>query len=209
VLNALGVVPLEGRGDLPLAELHGEPLLVHPVRALRAAGVARVVVTTTEDLDTRVRQAVAGAGLDVELADGSTWWAGAPAQQRLVLADPLCPLVPAEFLRRLLLDAPDDTAVAGFRPVTDTVKTVVDARVAGTIDRESLAVVASPVVLPARLPADEPPPVHDIATLVTWLRGRGPVRLVEAPAIARRVADLSALRVLESVDDLGGFRSHA
>jgi 2-C-methyl-D-erythritol 4-phosphate cytidylyltransferase len=209
VLSDVGVVPLEGRGDLPLAELHGEPLFVHPARALLAAGVRRVVVTTTEDLDTRVRQAVADARLDVEVADGSTWWAGVPAPQRLVLADPLCPLVLAEFVRRLLLDTPDDTAVAGFRPVTDTVKTVVDARVAGTIDRESLAVVASPVVLPARLSADEPPPLHDFALLVTWLRQRGPVRLVEAPAIARRVADLSALRVLESLDDLGGFRSHA
>jgi len=65
------------------------------------------------------------------------------------------------------------------------------------------------VVLPARPSADEPPPIHDFALLVTWLRGHGPVRLVEAPAIARRVADLSALRVLQSVDDLGGFRSHA
>jgi 2-C-methyl-D-erythritol 4-phosphate cytidylyltransferase len=209
VLSAVGVVPLDGRGDLPLADLHGEPMFVHPVRALRAAGVRRVVVTTTEDLDTRVRLAVAGARLDVELADGSTWWAAAPAQQRLVLVDPLCPLIPAEFVRRLLLDDSGDTAVAGYRPVTDTVKTVVDARVAGTIDRESLAVVVSPVVLPARLPDDEPPPTPDFALLVTWLRGRGPVRLVEAPAIARRVADLSALRVLESVDDLGGFRSHA
>lgn len=202
----MGIVPLEGRGDLPLADLHGEPAFVHPVRALRAAGVPRVVVTTTDDLDSRVRQAVALAGLDVELAHGPTWWTGAPTQQRLVLADPLCPLVPAEFVMRLLANASEDTAVAGFRPVTDTVKTVVDDRIAGTIDRESLAIVASPVVLPRRMPADEPPPAHDFALLVTWLRGLGRVELVEAPAIARRVADESALRVLESLDAVGGAR---
>jgi 2-C-methyl-D-erythritol 4-phosphate cytidylyltransferase len=203
------VVPLEGRGDLALADLHGEPLFVHAVRALGAARVRRVVVTTTADLAERVGDAVAHARLDVELPDAPTWWAGAPARQRLVLADPLCPLVPAEFVRRLLAETPDDAAAAGVRPVTDTVKTVVDDRVGGTIDRESLATVASPVVLPARLPADEAPPVHDFALLVTWLRWRGPVRLVEAPAIARRVADLPALRVLESLDELGGRQSPA
>jgi 2-C-methyl-D-erythritol 4-phosphate cytidylyltransferase len=209
VAAVVGVVPLEGRGGLALADLHGEPLFVHAVRALGAAGVGWVVVTTTDDLGDRAREAVARAGLGVELADAPTWWAGAPARRRLVLADPLCPLVPAEFVEHLLAGTSEDAASAGFRPVTDTVKRVVDERVAGTIDRESLAIVASPVVLPARPPSDEPPPVHDFALLVTWLRRRGPVRLVEAPAIGRRVADESALRVLESIDDLGGRRSPA
>ena len=39
--------------------------------------------------------------------------------------------------------------------------------------------------------------------LVGWLRERGPVELVVAPAIARRVDDASAVNLLESIDELG------
>ena len=46
---AVGVVPLEARGTLPLAELHGEPMFLHPVRALlRCGGLDRVVVTADD-----------------------------------------------------------------------------------------------------------------------------------------------------------------
>jgi 2-C-methyl-D-erythritol 4-phosphate cytidylyltransferase len=200
--EAVGVVPLEGRGDLPLVDLHGEPAFVHPVRALRRAGVEPVVVTAVPAQHAAVRAAVRRAGLDVDVVDGSAWWA-AIQDRPVVLADPLCPLVPWDFVARVVDQAPEGVAVAAYRPVTDTVKILVAERVTGTLDRDTLAVVVSPVLLPARLPGDRPPPVRDAAALVGWLRERGRVELVEAPPMARRVGDESALRVLEGLDDLG------
>lgn len=200
---AVGVVPLAGRGDLPLVDLHGEPMFLHSVRALLDAGVRQVVVTTERSHEARVRAAVGRSRLTVDVADSTVWWRSPAAHQRLVLADPLCPLVPAGFVSRLLTEGTVDAAVAAYRPVTDTVKTVVEQRIAGTIDRDSLAIVASPVVLPGHLAAAETPPVHDFALLAGWLRKRGELHLVKAPSMARRVGDESALRVLECLDELG------
>ena len=201
---AVGVVPLEGRGDLPLADLHGEPMFLHSVRALVGTpGIGRVVVTAAADHPRTVERMVAHARLHVDVVDPVTWWLEAHVHPRLVLADPLCPLLPSDYVARVLAQAHLDTAVAGYRPVTDTVKTVVDQQIAGTLDRDSLAVVVSPVVLPGHLVRAETPPTHDFALLAAWLRKRGPVELVKAPSMARRVGDESALRVLECLDELG------
>jgi hypothetical protein len=179
-------------------------MFVHAVRGLAgAAGIERVVVTTAAAQHDTVRRMVARVRPDVEVADGSLWWPRASAHARLVLADPLCPLLPSGFVARLLADRPRDAVVAGYRPVTDTVKTVVDQQIVGTIDRDTLAIVASPVVLPGHAFAGEAPPVHDFALLATWLRKRGDLELRKAPSMARRVGDESALRVLECLDELG------
>lgn len=194
----VGVVPLESRGTLPLVELHGEPMFLHPVRALLRAGVVERVVVTADD-PRAARPFVRRRRLDVEVAEAGSWWAGASGT--VVLADPLCPLLPADFVARVVREA-DGEAAAGYRPVTDTVKTVVDQRIAGTLDRDKLAVVASPVVVPASL-VGERPPVDDFALLAAWLRRRGGLHLVKAPSMARRVGDESAVRVLECLDELG------
>jgi hypothetical protein len=201
---AVGVVPLEGRGTLPLVDLHGEPMFLHPVRALLRSGAVDRVVVTGDDADTlsRARLQVERHGVAVEVTDGARFWA-AVGQSVVVLADPLCPLLPAGFVARLVEEAREDAvARAGYRPVTDTVKTVVDRRITGTLDRDRLVVVASPVVLPASL-ATQRPPVADFAALAAWLRKRAALVLVRAPSMARRVGDESAVRVLECLDELG------
>ena len=201
VAAAVGVVPLESRGTLPLVDLHGEPMFLHPVRALLDAGVVDHVVVTADDPGA-AEPFVRRRRLDVEVAEAGAWWATAAGRSvPVVLADPLCPLLPADFVARVVREA-DGEAAAGYRPVTDTVKTVVDQRIAGTLDRDKLAVVASPVVVPASLVAERPP-AHDFALLAAWLRRRGGLHLVKAPSMARRVGDESAVRVLECLDELG------
>ena len=73
--------------------------------------------------------------------------------------------------------------------------------------REGLAAVASPLIVPGHLlaaaSADEPPPIHDFAEMVTWLRARGDVELVKAPLLGRRVEHHRAVHLLECVDEVG------
>jgi 2-C-methyl-D-erythritol 4-phosphate cytidylyltransferase len=91
--------------------------------------------------------------------------------------------------------------VVGVRPVTDTVKRLEEGYVGATVDRDALARVVSPVVVPARLLED--PALDDLsvdlADLVTRLGGQGRVLLVEAPPEAMRVSDAEDLRVLEAL----------
>jgi len=93
------------------------------------------------------------------------------------------------------------------RPVTDTVKVVVDGFVGETLDRSDLVSVCSPVVLPASVVAGlDALPSLDFATLVATLRQRFPVEYVEAPAEARRVAsedDVTLLAALTSREGTG------
>ena len=145
---AVGVVPFEGRAGLPFLELDGHALLVHAVRALTGAGIERVVLTVdaehrtvVDELLTRTRPTAS-----VAVTEPSTWWADATRHAHLVLVDPLCPLVPASFVATVLARASDGSAHAGYRPVTDTVKTMVEDHVEGTLDRSTLAIVTSPVV---------------------------------------------------------------
>ena len=202
--ETVGVVPLEGRGDLPLVDLHGEPVFVHAVRALADAdGIDRVVVTTSAAHLATVRRMVLRTRAHVEVAEGPGWWPGAAAHARIVIADPLCPLLPPGFVTQLLAEGPAAGAQARDPPGTDKGKTVVEQQIVGTIDRDALAIVASPVVLPGHLVAGDTPPVHDFALLAAWLRKRGGLELRKAPSMARRVGDESALRVLECLDELG------
>jgi 2-C-methyl-D-erythritol 4-phosphate cytidylyltransferase len=94
--------------------------------------------------------------------------------------------------------------VVGCRPVTDTIKTVTDGKVGGTVDRERLLAVASPIVLPPHVVAalTQWPDAADFAELVTALRERFPVRFVEVPPLGRRVDDRSALHVLAAAAEM-------
>lgn len=206
-----GVLALAGRGDLPFASLHRVPLYLHALRALVDASSEDVVLVVGADDRPRVRDEVARTGLSVRVLTEATWWAHLRRERpgSLLVHDSLCPLASAEFLasvRRGSAMHPEVSRVA-FRPVTDTVKTVVDERIQGTIDREGLAALISPclvasTVLAAAVAADDEPPLHDFAELVGWLRQRGPVELVKGPSLARRVDDASAVNLLECVDEI-------
>lgn len=174
---AMGQVPTTGRGSMPFAMLDGEPLVALASFALEDSGV--------------------------ELVDFNVHLADVRDQHRpLVLHDPLCPLTPIAFLREALATAlAEDVVVVGVQPVTDTIKTVEAGVVGGTVDREGLWAVTSPVVLPADVVAelDAWPDADDFTALVSWLRQRFEVRFLEAPALGRRVEDESSLALLEAL----------
>ena len=177
---ALGIVPLEGRGSLPFALVHGESLVAAASWALTSAGA--------ELFDYNVPLSV--------LQDS-----GRP----LVVHDPLCPMTPVDFLIEAIEESERTGAVVvGVRPVTDTVKQYAEGgapgRLGATVDRETLMCVVSPVVLPAAVLASlESLPVEDLAELVALLVRRVPVRHLPAPALARRVTDTDDLAVLAAL----------
>jgi 2-C-methyl-D-erythritol 4-phosphate cytidylyltransferase len=126
------------------------------------------------------------------------------AELPLVLHDALCPMTPPDFIaecvRRVVADG---VVVAGVRPVTDTVKVLRGGTLGETVDRDGLARVASPVVVPAdrvdgaaALLSD---PGVDLATLVEALRADGQVVLLDAPPEAMRVSGPDDVRVLEAL----------
>ena len=155
---ALGVVLEEDRGSLPFSLLHGESLVACAGWALGEAGVTALDLTTG-------------------------WSSVRESDEPLVLHDVLCPATPPWFLAACVRTCLEhDAVVVGVRPVTDTVKDESDGLLGATHDREELAAVASPVVLPAGVvQALESAPGHDLAALVEQLRADHPVRLVEAP----------------------------
>ncbi|WP_237448038.1 2-C-methyl-D-erythritol 4-phosphate cytidylyltransferase [Nocardioides flavescens] len=176
----MGAVLETGRGSLPFALVHGEPLVACAAWALGAAGVEAV------DL-------------------GTPWEALVEDGRCLVLHDALCPLTPPAFVVECVEQAEAHGAVVvGVRPVTDTVKALV-ATPAGddlgeTVDRTSLRQVVSPVVLPPVVVASlDGLPTTDLPRLATELAQRFPVAVREAPAEARRVAGLDDVRLLEAL----------
>ena len=176
----LGVVPLEGRGSLPFALVHGESLVAAASWALTTAGA--------------------------ELFDFGVPFAGVQdAGRMLVIHDPLCPLTPAAFIEEAIAESGRTGAVVvGVRPVTDTVKEYDGERLGATLDRDELRCVTSPVVLPAAvLAALDELATEDLADLVGALTRRFPVRYLPAPALGRRIvdeADLAVLAALSSTD---------
>lgn len=180
--GALGLVPVEGRGRLPFALVHGESLVASAAWALGAADVVLVDLTVPfGELAERVR-------------------AGAP----LVLHDPLCPLTPPDFVADLVERA-RDRPVAAVREVTDTVKRYDGGVLGATVDRAGLVEVTSPVVLPGGFDLAAvvgPGELERIgfADLVDRLARAGtPAELVAAPPLGRRVRDQDDLAVLAAL----------
>lgn len=207
------LLAMTGRGSLPYAPLHRSPLYVHALQALAASGVQDIVVAVESSDADRVRREVLRAKVRAKVSAGTDWWQHlreqGTASAGLLVHDALCPLASADFLRSVRQHGTAGPAVSrlAYRPVTDTVKTVVGERIQGTIDRESLAALVSPAVvapevLAAAMDADDRPPVDDFALLAAWLRQRGEVEMVRAPSLARRVDDASAVNLLECVDEL-------
>ena len=174
--EALGWVPLEGRGSLPFALVHGESLVAAASWAVGEAGVTL---------------------FDAALPFSDVFGSG----RMLVLHDPLCPLAPADFLAEAVATCAETGAVVvGFRPVTDTIKTVAGDRLGDTVDRMALRAVATPVVVPASvLSGLDALDTADFPALVADLAGRGEIVWLEAPPLARRIRDEADLADLEAL----------
>jgi 2-C-methyl-D-erythritol 4-phosphate cytidylyltransferase len=157
-VHAVGIVAAAGSGlrlgaDLPkaLVPLAGRPLVCWAVDALRAGGVAEVVVTVPP----AERAAFAAALPDVRLADGGdsrtasvrSGLAAATADADVVLVhDAARPLTPPDVVRRVLAAlAAGHRAVVPVLPVVDTT-VVVDAAgvVADALPRATLRRVQTP-----------------------------------------------------------------
>lgn len=172
----LGWVPVDGRGSLPFALVHGESLVAAASWALGEAGVMLFD---------------ASVGFEQVRDSGRT----------LVLHDPLCPLTPVDFLVEAIDRAEESGAVViGFRPVTDTVKHARDGVLGETVDRAGLRAVATPVVIPAAVLARlESVDAADLPALVATLAAHAPLEWVEAPPLARRVREVADLVDLEAL----------
>jgi 2-C-methyl-D-erythritol 4-phosphate cytidylyltransferase len=180
----LGWVPVEGRGSLPFALVHGESLVAAASWALGEAGIVLFDASVTFD---QVRR----------------------SGRALVLHEPLCPLTPVSFLEEAVARGEETGAVVvGFRPVTDTVKHAGDDRLGETVDRSALRSVASPVVVPAAVLADlDRLDASDFPTLVATLAARAEIVWLEAPPLARRVRDEDDLADLEALSRAEGAPS--
>lgn len=219
--DVVGVVPVPSGADgwLVSADLDGLPLVLHAVQAVRQVA-ASVVVLAPAGAVAGLRSALDRAGMAAvrtgsldgqraghdDLADAVTAALGAPLPlgcRALLVHDPLCPLAPAvhldEVLVELALPGGGYRAGAAVHPMTDTVKSVHadddGFAVAGTVDRERLRVVTTPVVVPADL-AGSVSVSGDGPGLVAGLRRLGEVLLVPAPPIARRVHDRAGLHLV-------------
>jgi len=173
-ISALGLVLDQDRGSLPFALVHGEPLVACAAWSLGAAGVL--------------------------LVDAGTPWSSLVVSgDPLVLHDPLCPLTPPQFIAECVAASADGAVVVGVRPVTDTVKVVIDGYVGATVNRDALVQVASPVVLPAAVVAEfDELPTSDLTALVAAMAPHLAVVTREAPPSARRVGGTDDLRLLEA-----------
>ena len=177
--------------------LRGSTLASLAVESLSAADDLDVVVVSDER-----------TGATAMRAD-QPWRARAGAG--LVLHDARCPLLPAAAIRECLrrgADGGPGTAVIGVRPVTDTLKEVVGGAVVDTVDRNTLAALASPVVvgqdlldgLSSRFPLAGD--LADLPGLVHALTGIGIVVPVEVSSSAWRVSDREDLELLECLHGL-------
>jgi 2-C-methyl-D-erythritol 4-phosphate cytidylyltransferase len=180
-MDALGIVPTDGRGSLPYALVHGESLVAAASWAITTAGVSlfdyNVSFATVQEAD-----------------------------QPLVVHDPLCPLTPAAFLEEAVAECERTGAVVvGVRPVIDTVKAYAAPWLGATLDREGLVCVTSPVVLPAAVVAAlDTLETDDLAQLVAGLSQRFPVRHLEAPPLGRRIVGEADLEVLVALSRAAG-----
>ena len=118
-----------------------------------------------------------------------------PGDAVLVIHDPACPSVPATFVRDLV-EACRRTgrSQVAVLAVTDTVKVTDGAVVGETLDRDTLATIASPIVLPPGVR----PPGRDVAGIVEALRAGSEIDLVEAPAQVVRLMSAGDVAFLPS-----------
>lgn len=180
----------------------GRPMLEWSVRALRAAGLERIVVALP-DGEAPPPGCVGVRGGSTRSESVRAALAAAPGEDPVVVHDAARPLVPSElFTRTLATLAVADAAVAAA-PVTDTVKEAgPHGEVVRTLDRSRLWAVQTPqafrrAALESALAVDAD--VLARATDDAWLieRAGGRVRLVESTSANFKVTTPHDLRVAE------------
>lgn len=193
----LGLV-VEAPVDGAPLRLQGRPLVAHAADALAAVRGVDVRVVGPAPRGTRA------------LAPTSAW--RPLAGGGLLLHDARCPLLPGAALResvQLLAAAGPSAVLVGVRPVTDTIKEVVDGAVVGTVDRDALSALASPVVVGADLldPLARALPLAGQLTDLTavlGVLGAAGARLVahEVPSAGRRLSDADDVVLMECLHGL-------
>lgn len=218
--QVLGLVPVVGREALAYLAYKRSTLVSGAVEALCPVADHVMVVTADGQAD-KARGALAhldieGQGCFPGAAIGSFAAIEVPREEALartvaesadvvVVHDPLCPGVSTASLQRLLELWSPGTVTVAVRPVVDTVKVVADGVVTGTLNREDLRMIGSPVVMPADRMAAIPrlgAKLADLASLVATLRGVCEVVLVPGDPAAGRVEDPSSIPLLTALDAL-------
>lgn len=205
----VAVVAAAGRGtrlgaDVPKAfvDLRGESLIARSVRAMGEAGIDRIVVVVTPEMEPLAREQLAGASVSfahggAERAD-SIWNALQSlslVDATVVIHDAARALTPPAMIARVVeavqAGAP---AVVPVVPVADTVKVVEGSAVRSTPDRSTLRAVQTPQgfdlrTLRAANEAYFASPQNftatDDASLMEWFGV--PVRTVEGDPLAFKV----------------------
>jgi len=203
--DVLGLVPVLGRESMCAAHFNGRELFWSAVDTLTEVANPPVMLVSGSGLE--LRSAVLRSPTVLDMVECPRRLArlrsAIEATDLVVVHDPLCPLVSAAFIRRLLRQVANGRALVGVRPVVDTVKTTLDGSVSGTVNRDEYRIVASPLVCAGadllRVP-DLAVALTDLSVLVDDLRRLGEVELVVAPSASRRIEDDSGLSLLASVD---------
>lgn len=221
VVPVLAAVPPGSGRPVASVQLQGHPLFVHAARAVQRLAGPSAVVSAPRGGRAAVVAALAAEGLeDMHVMEGGDTLGqvlGSLLDHALLdgvvlVHDPRCPLVPVSALDDAMSLARSDrgAVIAASRPMTDTVKSVVDGVVQATVDRDRLRVVTSPVVLPAALLRDLADTgclarCADIEHLLEAARAAGaPVLWTAADSIGRRVGDAAAVSVLECLTEVRG-----
>lgn len=157
-----------------LVNLAGEPLIVHAVRTIRAAGITNVVVTVPAEVEAEFARVLAAAELSAELViGGSTRQESvanglAAVKTKFVLVhDAARALTSVAIVHRVMAALlAGNGAVVPAMPVVDTIKAIADAessdtnsaestaeleQVLGTLNRDSLRAVQTPQGFSAEL----------------------------------------------------------
>lgn len=205
----VAVIAAAGRGtrlgaDVPKAfvDLRGESLIARSVRAMGEAGIDRIVVVVSPEMEPLAREQLAGASVSfahggAERAD-SIWNALQSlslVDATVVIHDAARALTPPAMIARVVeavqAGAP---AVVPVVPVADTVKVVEGSAVRSTPDRSTLRAVQTPQGFDLRtlraaneayFASPQDFTATDDASLMEWFGV--PVRTVEGDPLAFKV----------------------
>ena len=183
--------------------LAGRPMLEWSLAALRAAGIADVVVALPDGWAAPDGCVGVPGGVTRSESVRAALAAAPPGHDAVVVHDAARPLVEAEHFRATLAALADADCAIAAAPVTDTVKEAgPDRLVTATLDRTTLWAIQTPQAF--RRPVleralDAPDEVLAQATDDAWLveRTGGTVRVVESTPANFKVTTLYDLRLAD------------